>query len=122
MKDQYKTKKKLMDELEGLRQQVDKLKRVETKHKRAEEVLRESEQRYRSLFANSMDAVLLTSPDGAILEANAEACRMLGYTEEELYQIGRDGVVDASDPRLPMALEERGSSGKFRGGLKCKRR
>jgi len=42
----------------------------------AEKTLRESENRYRSLFNNSIDAVLLTAPDGTILSANPAACRM----------------------------------------------
>ena len=56
--------------------------------------LKESEERYRSYFENSIDAVLLTSPDGSILTANAEACRIFGYTEKGLCQVGRIGVVD----------------------------
>ena len=50
-----------------------------------EKTLRESEDRYRSLFDNSIDAVLLTAPDGRILAANPEACRIFGRTEEEMY-------------------------------------
>jgi PAS domain S-box-containing protein len=117
MKDQYKTKQKLIGELVSLRKQVVRLGKKEKNRKRIEETLRESEDRYRSLFSNSLDAVLLTSPDGTILEANAEACRMFGYTEEGLRQIGRDGVADTSDPRLPIALEERKRTGRFGGGL-----
>jgi PAS domain S-box-containing protein len=117
MKDQYKTKRQLIEELETLLKQVVKLKKAETKRKRAEEALRESEERFRLLFENSEDAILLTAPDGSIFSANPAACGMFGYTEEELHQIGRDGVVDKSDPRLPIAVEERKRTGRFRGGL-----
>jgi len=41
MKDQNKTKQKLIEELEALRKQVTKLKGMETKRKQMEEVLRE---------------------------------------------------------------------------------
>jgi hypothetical protein len=41
MKDQNKTKQKLIEELEALRKQVTKLKGMETKRKQVEEVLRE---------------------------------------------------------------------------------
>jgi hypothetical protein len=41
MKDQNKTKQKLIEELETLRKQVTKLKGMETKRKQMEEVLRE---------------------------------------------------------------------------------
>ncbi len=42
---------------------------------------------------------------------------MFGYTEQELRQVGRNGVVDPSDTRLSEALEERKRTGKFRGEL-----
>jgi len=91
----------------------------ETMAHRAEAMaaLGESEARYRSLFENSLDGALLTTPDGAILTANPEAQRILGYSEEELCRIGRNGLVDLSDPRLPAALAERELTGRFRGEL-----
>jgi PAS domain S-box-containing protein len=88
-----------------------------TERKRTEEVLQESEERYRLLFENSLDAILLTVPDGRILKANPAACTIFGRTEEELIQLGRSGVIDTTDPRLPGALEERARTGKFRGEL-----
>lgn len=88
-----------------------------TEMKRAEVAQREHETKYRSLFENSMDGVLLTTPDGGILSANPEAQRILGYSEEELRHIGRAGIVDASDPRLAAALAERARTGRFRGEL-----
>jgi hypothetical protein len=44
VKDQNKTKQKLIEELEALRKQVTKLKGMETKRKQMEEVLREENQ------------------------------------------------------------------------------
>ena len=88
-----------------------------TARRKAEEALRDSEERYRSLFATSMDAVLLTAPDGRILTANDTACRMFCYSEAELIAAGRGGVVDGSDPRLAAALEERARTGRFHGEL-----
>src|SRR4030043_1302989 len=76
-----------------------------TERKRTEEVLQESEERYRLLFENSLDAILLTVPDGRILKARPPACTIFGRTEEELIQLGRSGVIDTTDPRLPGALE-----------------
>ena len=83
----------------------------------AEAELRESEQRYRQLFENSMDAIFLTAPDGTVFAANPAACQILGRTEEEIRQIGRSGLLDTTDPRLRAALEERERTGRFRGEL-----
>ena len=77
----------------------------------------ESEERYRLLFETSIDAILLTAPDGTVHAANPAACRMFGWTEDEIIQIGRDGVVDLTDPHLSVALKERASEGDFRGEL-----
>jgi PAS domain S-box-containing protein len=81
-----------------------------TERKQAENALRESERLYRSLYENHMDGVLLTRPDGAILSANPQACRMFGMTEQELIQAGRSGVVVADD-KLAAALKKREQDG-----------
>jgi PAS domain S-box-containing protein len=84
--------------------------------------LRASEERYRSIFDNSNDAVLLTAPDGRVLAANREACRIFGMSEEEIRQAGRDGLVDGSDSRLPALQEERARTGRCRGELAFRRK
>lgn len=88
-----------------------------TERKKSEDKLIESENKYHSIFDNSMDAILLTIPDGAILSANAAACKMFGRTEEDMLQLGRSGLVDFNDPRLPALLEERKRTGRCRGEL-----
>ncbi len=79
--------------------------------------LRDSEERYRSIFQASSDAMLLTAPDGAILAVNPAACRIFGRTEEEILRGGRSGIVDLTDPRLAPGLEERARTGRFNGEL-----
>ncbi len=88
-----------------------------TERKKAQKALRESEARYRSLFENSFEAILLTSPGGRIWAASPEACRLLGWGEEELVRIGRKGIVDATDPRVALALRERKRTGKVRAEM-----
>lgn len=92
-----------------------------TERKKAEEHLRKSEERYRSLFEQSLDGILLTAPDGRIFRANPAACEMLGRSELEICEGGRECVVDTSDPRLSSALEERIKAGRFTGELRYRR-
>ncbi|OPL15560.1 MAG: hypothetical protein AVO39_07630 [delta proteobacterium MLS_D] len=78
-----------------------------TERKRTEDILRASEQKYHSIFTYSTDAILLTTPDGGILDANPAACEMFGRSLEEIRHVGRSGVVDVTDPRVQSALIER---------------
>ncbi len=55
-----------------------------TERKRAEEALKESEERFRTLFDRSVDTLLVHDEGGRILDCNTEACRTLGYEREEL--------------------------------------
>ncbi|MEE9914168.1 MAG: PAS domain S-box protein [Deltaproteobacteria bacterium] len=80
-------------------------------------VLSESEERYRLLFDASHDAILLTDPSGTIFAANPAACRIFGRSEEDIKDLGRNGIVDTADPRLSAALSERARTGKFTGEL-----
>ncbi len=50
----------------------------------AEQELRRSEARFRTLFERAGDAILISDLTGRILEANQTACDRLGYTKEEL--------------------------------------
>ena len=77
----------------------------------------DGEAHYRLLFENSMDGILLTSPDGRILDANPGACSILSRTREEIIVAGREGVIDTSDPALPRLIEERKRTGKAHGEL-----
>jgi PAS domain S-box-containing protein len=89
--------------------------------KRIETQLRASERQYRSLFEHSLDAILLTAPDGTVLAANPAACQMFGCSAEELCRLGRDGLTDPHDPHLSAALAERARTGRFRGTLSQRR-
>ncbi|MEJ5312113.1 MAG: PAS domain S-box protein [Anaerolineae bacterium] len=58
-----------------------------TERKQAEDALRESEARYRSLFTNNHAVMLLIDPDGgAIVDANPAAIQYYGWTLAELRQ------------------------------------
>lgn len=85
--------------------------------RQAEETLRMQQVRYQLLFENSMDGILLTVPDGRIVDANPSACRIFGRTREEIIALGRSGLMDNSDPNMARLLEERKRTGKAHGEL-----
>lgn len=89
-----------------------------TERKRAEKLLQESEARYRSLYENSLDGILLTKPDGTILSANPKACSLYGMTENEIIQAGRERLV-VNDEKLEVTLKERELTGQMKAELTC---
>ena len=81
----------------------------------AQAKLAESEEKFRSLYMSSADAVLLATPKGRIFSANPAACRMFGRSEQELIDGGPSDMVDPADPRLQALVEERKRTGSVRG-------
>jgi len=55
-----------------------------TERKRAEAALRESEERFRSVFRDAGVGMVVVSPEGYFIAANGTFCDYLGYTEKEL--------------------------------------
>jgi PAS domain S-box-containing protein len=81
-----------------------------TKRKLAERALQESEARFRSLFENAPEAMLLSRAHGQILAANPAATKLFGWSEAELRTRGRGGVL-VSDQGYGAAMAERDRTG-----------
>jgi len=58
-----------------------------TEHKRSEEVLRESEEKFRVLFENAKDGIFLMTCQGVIVSLNTAFADMHGYTLQEMNQM-----------------------------------
>jgi PAS domain S-box-containing protein len=84
MIDEQKTKQELIQELDILRQGVADLKQSELARKRAEEALRESEEKYRAVFENTGAATVVIEENSIISLANAEFVRLSGYSLGEI--------------------------------------
>ncbi len=74
----------------------------------AERRLRESEERFRSVFEHAPVGMVWTSAtDGQILQANAAVCEMLGYTTEELCQTTWMNLTHPQDLGLSQQMAHR---------------
>jgi len=69
-----------------------------TLRRQTEQVLKESELRYRTLFEASGEGILVADLETRkFMYANPAICRMLGYTEEELLQLGVSNIHPQED-------------------------
>jgi len=83
------------------------LEQAETRQKRkqAEQDLRESEERYRTLIEQASDAIFVANPDGQYVDVNSAGCKLLGYTREEILQLMMHDVTTPS-PEETSRLKE----------------
>jgi PAS domain S-box-containing protein len=70
-----------------------------TERKRAEWMLRASEERHRLILGTAMDGFWLVDTQGHLLEVNEAYCRMSGYSEQELLTMS---ISDLEATELPV--------------------
>jgi two-component system sensor histidine kinase/response regulator len=96
-----------------------------TERKQIEEALRQSEEQFRSFFQGAAEGILAASLETMqFVYANPAACRMLGYTEEELLHLGVSDVHPPEDLERVMAefmAQTRGEE-TLASGLPCLRK
>ena len=88
-----------LQEDEGDVTRVIELGREITEHKKIENALHESEERYRTLFENSSDIIQIVRPDGQLLYVNPSWCRALGYSEEEASSLKVFDIIDPENEK-----------------------
>lgn len=88
-----------------------------TNRKNAEDALKESEQKYRGLFENSVTGIYQTLPDGKLIGVNSAFAKMFGYSSAEeiidaISDIGKEIYYDAQErSKIISIMNETGSVG-----------
>ncbi|KKH96032.1 hypothetical protein EO95_07155 [Methanosarcina sp. 1.H.T.1A.1] len=78
-----------------------------TERKKTEKMLKESENRYRSLFQNNGAVTLLIDPDtGDILDANPAACSYYGYASEKMLSLNIADISILPKKQISEELEQ----------------
>jgi len=75
------------------------------------EALRHSEEKYRTLFEDSRDAITITDRDGTFLDVNKAMLDLFGYRKEQIMRMKfQDLYVDPADAaRFQHEIEKKGS-------------
>lgn len=68
-----------------------------TQRRMAEQQLQEREAQYRSIFESTSDALLIFSEQGYLIEVNPAACRMHGYSRDEMLGMHGTQLVHRDD-------------------------
>jgi len=72
-----------------------------TDHKRTEQALRDSEGRFRHLFEQASDGIVMADMRGHYLDINNRGCQMVGYSRAELLEMRVTDLLAPQDyPRL----------------------
>jgi PAS domain S-box-containing protein len=99
MKDQSKTKQVLIQELASLRQRIQELEYSESERKRAEDALRESEEKYRAIIENMQEGYHEVDLKGNFTFFNESMRKIIGYEREELLGMNNRQYSDEESAR-----------------------
>jgi PAS domain S-box-containing protein len=78
-----------------------------TKEKKAVLALADSEEKYRTLVEQASDAIYIVDDSGMIVTVNPSACRLSGYTEQEMLKMNILDFVFAQDIQInPFHFDE----------------
>ncbi len=85
--------------------------------KKNAEQIRTSEVKYRSIFENSSDSILLMTAAGKIVAANKAACIFFGLSKEEMFNRTAVQLTDSTDPAFMQLVDEGKMQGTAKGEL-----
>jgi PAS domain S-box-containing protein len=89
----------------------------------AEVTFEENLRRFRAIFENSLDAILLFDDAGCVKDGNSAACHLLGFSHEELVQLSFADVTPVPNrPRIPELMGSFLSQGTLSGEYSLRRK
>lgn len=97
MKDGYKTKARLVDEIRELKSRIDDLEARQSRCRQAEEALKQSDAFYKTFFENTGTATIIIEEDTTISMLNVEFEMVTGYSREEIVGRSWTRYVDEDD-------------------------
>ncbi|MCD4821020.1 MAG: PAS domain S-box protein [Methanococcoides sp.] len=74
-----------------------------TERKHMMEALQKSEQKFRYIFNNSNDSIIIYDLDGSIIEVNEVACQFTGYSRDEMLSMS---VMDLDSPEQAAKMSD----------------
>jgi PAS domain S-box-containing protein len=110
---------------EELKQRVKELEKEATELKRTEEVLMKSEERFRIIFNNAPQGIVLADHSGRFLKVNSAWENMFGYNEEESQQLTIQDITSPEDIKIStekLADLFNGDIGRYRFEKRFKRK
>jgi PAS domain S-box-containing protein len=96
---------------EELEQKIKELEKNAFEHKQTVEALRASEEKWRTLFENSKDAMSITTRNGKYIAFNQSFLDLFGYTKEDMMDMRAENKYIDPNDRLSFKqrVEEKGS-------------
>jgi diguanylate cyclase (GGDEF)-like protein/PAS domain S-box-containing protein len=114
---EVQTEERLVHELQAIHQRAAELEKSKTEHQRAEESLRQSEERYRNILESIEEGYYEVDIAGNLTFFNDSLCNLLGYSREELMGMNSHRYTDDENAsKLYKAFNE-----VYRTGIPTKR-
>jgi PAS domain S-box-containing protein len=78
-----------------------------TERKEAERIIKESEEKYRTMIEQAPDGIFIANREAFIVDVNTSGCMMTGYTKEELLKMKYTELVSPENLRNnPIRIDE----------------
>ena len=122
MRDEDKTREQLLKELIELRRQI-VANSIEGRLREEYKKIKDSEEKYRSLFENSNDAIFIIDMTGRILDVNQKFLDLFGYNKVEILSVRMPELVEGDEvDKYQTALQKIAAEGWATFEIDCRKK